>query len=186
VLVLLDRDGVINVDVPPHGVTSLSSLMVYPFAGQAIRAFNDAGFQVAIVTNQSAIGKGLLSEEGLSDIHSAIRHIIDVQAGARIDAFYHCPDHPDRPTHRRKPQGGMLLEALAAFHANPAQTAMVGDDWRDLQAAESVGCPAFLVLTGKGMQTQKRVEENDFPVTLCKDLLDASRHIILQFASETF
>jgi D-glycero-D-manno-heptose 1,7-bisphosphate phosphatase len=178
-LILLDRDGVINVDIPPHGVTSLDALEVYPTAGQAIRALNDAGYKVAVVTNQSAIGKGLLSEEGLYDIHTAIRQTIAQQAGAVIDAFYYCPDHPDHATHRRKPSPGMLEEALADFGADPAHTPLIGDDLRDLQAAVAAGCPPYLVLTGKGEQTRQKLSELSVAVTICTDLLDATRRIIL-------
>jgi D-glycero-D-manno-heptose 1,7-bisphosphate phosphatase len=103
-----------------------------------------------------------------------------------IDAFYYCPDHPDHPTPRRKPADGMLREACADFGADPARTPMVGDDLRDLQAAVSLGCAPYLVMTGKGMQTKARLDELSCSVTLCDDLLDASRHIVLKFFGEKF
>ena len=181
-LVLLDRDGVMNVDLPSPGVLSVETLRVYPYAGSAIRLLKESGFQVAVVTNQSAIGKGLLSEEGLVNIHAAIQQTLQRQAGVQIDAFYHCPDHPDRAGPRRKPADGMLREACADFNADPAVTPMVGDALSDLQAAFSAGCTPYLVLTGKGEQTHARLQELTAPVTVCADLLDAAMRIILQYS----
>ncbi len=180
-LVLLDRDGVLNVDIPPDGVTTVEALRVYPFAGEAVRLLKYAGFNVAVVTNQSAIGKGLLSEQGLSDIHDMIQATLTHQTGVRLDAFYHCPDHPDRATARRKPGTGMLLEALSDFHAEAVNTPFVGDDIRDMQAALGAGCPPYLVRTGKGEAMQSLLPTLGAPVTVCTDLLDAARRIILQY-----
>jgi D-glycero-D-manno-heptose 1,7-bisphosphate phosphatase len=172
-LVLLDRDGVINRDLPPHGVLSLDALEIYPSTGAAIHLLKEAGFSVAVVTNQSAIGKGLLSEEGLTEIHTALQARLYAQAGVTIDAFYFCPDHPDYPTNRRKPNDGMLREAMHDFHATPALTPFVGDDMRDMQAALSAGCPPYLVLTGKGNTTHAQLRELGTSVMVCTDLLDA-------------
>jgi D-glycero-D-manno-heptose 1,7-bisphosphate phosphatase len=184
-LVLLDRDGVLNVDVPPHGVTSLDMLEIYPFAGEAVRLFNDAGWKVAIITNQSAVGKGLLSEAGLRAIHTRLQAELHAQAGAFIDAIYHCPDHPNRPTHRRKPNAGMVVEALRDFGASAADTPMIGDDVRDVEAALSSGCTPFLVRTGKGRSSELRMQEMGISLSVFTDILDAARHLTLHYRSET-
>lgn len=181
-LVLLDRDGVINVDLHPHGVLSVDTLHIYPYAAEAIRALKQAGIKVAVVTNQSAIGKGLLSEEGLREIHTALQSHIHAQTGVYIDAFYHCPDHPDHATNRRKPACGMLLEALQDFHATPALTPFVGDALSDMQAAIGALCPPYLVQTGKGQQTLTQLSMLSISPIICTDLLDAVHRIILHYA----
>ena len=178
-LVLLDRDGVINVDLPPNGVLEVAQLHVYDYAGEAIRLLKAAGFAVAVVTNQSAIGKGLLSEEGLRTIHAEMQARLMQRSGVCIDAFYHCPDHPDAASVRRKPSDGMLREALKDFAADAQHTPFVGDAVGDMQAAISAGCPPFLVLTGKGEQSATQLHTLGAPVTIAKDLLDAAHRITL-------
>ncbi len=152
-LVLLDRDGVINVDTP-EGITSPEQLQLIEGSAQAIARLNKAGIKVAVITNQSVVGKGLISEAQLHDIHDYLMLLL-AQQGAQLDGIYWCADHPDSPTNRRKPAAGMLLEALSDFGAESAYTPMVGDALRDLQAAQSAGCEAHLVRTGKGKKTEK-------------------------------
>ena len=155
-LVLLDRDGVINVDTP-KGITSPDQLQLIDGSAQAIARLNKAGIKVAVITNQSVVGKGLISEAQLHDIHDYLMVLL-AQHGAQLDGLYWCADHPDSPTNRRKPNAGMLLEALSNFGAEPAQTPMLGDALRDLQAAQTAGCPAHLVRTGKGQKTEQSVQ----------------------------
>lgn len=150
-LVLLDRDGVINEDTP-EGVTSPEQLRLINGSAQAIAQLNAAGVKVALITNQSVVGKGLIDEAQLEAIHDTLQVQL-MREGAQLDGIYWCADAPDKPTHRRKPNAGMLEEALADFGADPAQTPMVGDALRDLQAAKAAGCPPHLVRTGKGEQT---------------------------------
>jgi D-glycero-D-manno-heptose 1,7-bisphosphate phosphatase len=148
-LVLLDRDGVINVDLP-RGVNAPAELRMIDGSAEAIARFNQAGIKVAVCTNQSAIGKGWLTEEGLAEIHDLVRGHL-AKAGAHVDAFYHCPDHPDVSSTHRKPAPGMLLDALRDFGAKAEETPFVGDAVTDLQAAKAIGCPFYLVETGKGL-----------------------------------
>lgn len=152
-LVLLDRDGVINADTP-SGITCASQLRLIAGSAEAIAQLNAAGLKVAVITNQSVVGKGLMSEAQLEDIHAALRAML-ASVGARLDAILWCGDAPDNLTStRRKPAAGMLLEALAMFGASAAHTPMVGDDLRDMQAAFAAGCPRHLVQTGKGQAAQ--------------------------------
>lgn len=179
-LALLDRDGVINEDLP-LGVTCLKEFRFLPGALEAIAALTAAGARVAIVTNQSGVAKGLLSETDLEAIH---RHLCERvrEAGGRIDAIYHCTDHPDRPGPRRKPAPGMIEEAMRDFAASPAQTLVIGDAERDLTAAAAAGCRAVLVKTGKGQLTlNKGLSDALQPVTVAEDLADAAAFAISFF-----
>jgi D-glycero-D-manno-heptose 1,7-bisphosphate phosphatase len=177
-LVLLDRDGVINRDAP-EGILRTEDFHIFPQALEAIATLSKAGFRIAICTNQSAVGRGILSQTTLDAMHEilcqeAMKH------GGKIDAVYVAPDVPDAATDRRKPGPGMLREALTAFDANPAETFMVGDMLRDLEAAHAAGCKKILVRSGKGAYTEsKEIPKYLQPVIIVENLLEASR-VILQ------
>jgi len=171
-LVLLDRDGVLNID-RPTSVRHPDELQMIPGAAAAVARLNAAGLAVAVVTNQSVLGRGIIDTTMLERIHAKLRTEL-AAAGAHVDAFHVCPDPPEAPTDRRKPAPGMLLEALAAFGADPADTPMIGDALRDLQAAVAAGCPRILVRTGKGLETLAAGLPDDLqPVTIRNDLADA-------------
>lgn len=155
-LVLLDRDGVINVD-SPDGITSPEQLRLIDGSAQAIAQLNAAGARVAVITNQSVVGKGLIDEAQLHDLHDYLMVQL-AQHGAQLDGIYWCPDAPDAATDRRKPAAGMLHEALRDFGADAQSTPMVGDALRDLQAGQAAGCEAHLVRTGKGAKTEKTLQ----------------------------
>jgi D-glycero-D-manno-heptose 1,7-bisphosphate phosphatase len=147
-LVLLDRDGVVNVE-RRHYITDPGDVELVPGAAAAIRRLNAAGWRAVIVTNQSAVGRGLIDMAGLERVHDRLRALLAAD-GARLDGLIVCPDPPWAATARRKPGPGMLIEAMAAHAADPAETAMVGDDVKDLEAACAAGCRRILVKTGKG------------------------------------
>lgn len=182
-LVLLDRDGVLNEDLP-QGVTCVEEFRFLPGALAGIALLTQAGFRLAIVSNQSGVAKGLLSEATLAEIHTRLRE--DVQkAGGRIDAIYVCTDHPDHPTERRKPNPGMVLEALHDFRAAATETVFVGDALRDLQAAAAAGCPRILVKTGKGQLTlNKGLPDSVQPVTVFETFTEAADYIVQHYGIE--
>ena len=147
-LVLTDRDGVLNED-RPEGVTHPDALRLIPGAAEAVRRLNAAGVPVACVTNQSAVGRGLISARELEAIQAKLTSDLAAM-GARLDLVLVATDAPERPGPRRKPAPGMLLEALDRFRVAPEQAVMIGDDLRDLEAAVAAGCRRILVRTGKG------------------------------------
>jgi D-glycero-D-manno-heptose 1,7-bisphosphate phosphatase len=138
----------------------------------------NAGFTIAICTNQSAIGRGNLSLAEYDAIHHLMQEAL-ATAGGHIDKIYCAPDPPEEATDRRKPGPGMLREALQEFHAEAAHTYFVGDMLRDAQAAHHAGCPFILVRTGKGEKTVAEGIPDQFkPVTICDDLYAAARYVI--------
>lgn len=176
-LILLDRDGVINRDLP-DGVARPEDFHLLPGALEAMADLTRAGFRIAVITNQSVIGKGLASAETVEFIHARLSAQAE-EAGALIHRFYVCPDHPAHPTPRRKPAPGMLLEALADFGAEAERTPYVGDDLRDLQAAHDAGCERWLVRTGKGARVlAEGLPDALSPVMVADDLRAAARAII--------
>ncbi len=171
-LVILDRDGVLNRDLP-QGVLARTDLMILPGAPEAVARLNRAGYLVAVASNQSAVGKGLLGLGELEAINVDLEAAL-ARAGGHLDALVVCTDAPEAPTRRRKPGPGMIEEILHRFEAAPAETPVIGDALRDLQAAAAVGCPRMLVRTGKGRATEMSgLPAEVLPVTVHDDLAAA-------------
>lgn len=140
----LDRDGVLNED--PGYVYRWEDFVWIPGAREAIAAFNRAGWWVFVVTNQSGVGRGYYQEEDVRILHDRMAEAL-ADAGARIDAFYYCPQHPDAKVEAyrhpdppgRKPNPGMLLQAMAEFPVDVPRSIMVGDKDADVEAGRRAG-----------------------------------------------
>ena len=159
-LILLDRDGVINKDLPTS-VRTVEDFELLPGVGEAISRLNMAGHRVVVITNQAVVGRGDITQDDLGRIHEEMKYLLSLD-GAHVDDIIFCTDF--EPSPRRKPAPGMLLEALEKYGADPASTPFVGDALRDLQAAEAVGCMPVLVKTGKGEKTLKEDLPQDVQV----------------------
>ncbi|WP_119418321.1 D-glycero-alpha-D-manno-heptose-1,7-bisphosphate 7-phosphatase [Desertibaculum subflavum] len=171
-LVLLDRDGVLNENRDDY-VKSPGELVMLPGAAQAVARLNGAGHHVAICTNQSAVGRGIVQPAMLERIHETLREHL-ARAGARIDLLLACTDPPWAASDRRKPGPGMLQEAMRQFRVGPHDTVMIGDDLVDLQAAMRAGIRRILVRTGKGRKTQAAgIPAEVLPVAVHDDLAAA-------------
>ncbi|MEI5995930.1 D-glycero-beta-D-manno-heptose 1,7-bisphosphate 7-phosphatase [Paraburkholderia bengalensis] len=150
-LVVLDRDGVINVDSEAF-IKSPDEWVALPGSLEAIARLNQAGYRVAIATNQSGIGRGLFDMDALNAMHLKM-HRAAAAVGARIDAVFFCPHTADDHCECRKPKPGMLKMIAERFEIEPEDTPCVGDSLRDLQAGAALGFIPHLVLTGKGKKT---------------------------------
>ncbi len=171
-LVLLDRDGVLNQDREDY-VKSPDEMVMLPGAAAAVARLNAAGHNVAVVTNQACVGKGIISEAMLQRIHDHLRDRIAAEGG-HLDMILYCPDPPWAASDRRKPGPGMLREAATRFRTTPQNTVMIGDALRDLQAAASLGCRRILVRSGKGAKTQAAgLPPEVLPVAVHDDLAAA-------------
>jgi D-glycero-D-manno-heptose 1,7-bisphosphate phosphatase len=170
-LVILDRDGVINLDSEQY-IKSPEEWT--PIAGslEAIARFTQSGFRVVVATNQSGVGRRLFDMATLNAVHDKMHKAVN-QMGGRIDAVFFCPHAQNAGCACRKPQPGMLLEIGARFNVALAGVPAIGDSMRDLQAASAVGALPILVLTGKGEQT---FEAGGLPVgtEIHKDLAAAA------------
>lgn len=149
-LVMLDRDGVINHDVGSPGVVRGDQFRLTPGAARAIGSLKRSGCNVVVVTNQSCVGKGLLSSAGLTEIHDEMeRKLLEHDGDAVIDKIYCCTSAGEDP--RKKPNPGMIVEACRDFLVEPADAAFIGDTLTDMQAAKSGGVQRrVLVQTGYG------------------------------------
>lgn len=179
-LVLLDRDGVINED-SPTGVLTFEEFVFLPRAVEAIVTLTRAGFRIAVCTNQSAIGKGLTTHTIVHQVHAYMSAEVE-KAGGRIDEIYYASEAPDKPSLWRKPAPGMLLEGIKKFNADSARTPFVGDMLRDMQAAVAAGCPRILTRTGKGARLEADgIPAPIAPVTVVDDLWSAAEHILANY-----
>lgn len=171
-LALLDRDGVLNEDRPDF-VKHPGELVMLPGSAAAVARLNAAGIRVAVCTNQSCIGRGIVGTDMMERIHQTLRDRL-TEAGARLDAIFVAPDPPWAATERRKPGPGMLREAMAQFRIAPHDAVMVGDTAGDMQAAVAAGVRRILVRTGKGAATQAQgLPAGILPVAVHDDLAAA-------------
>lgn len=153
--VFLDRDGTLNVEV--NYLHRVEDFIWIPGAPHAIARLNRAGFPVIVITNQAAVAHGYCGEEDVRRLHAFMQDEL-AGLGARIDAFYYCPFHPDgrvaeyRKVHPwRKPGTGMFEQAIEDWRIDPAASFMVGDRSSDLEPARKLGMRTFLVETGYGL-----------------------------------
>ena len=150
--VFLDRDGTINVD---HGyVHTPEAFEFLDGAPEAITELNRAGYLVLLVTNQSGVARGLYTEADVQRVHDHMMQQL-TQRGARLDAIYYCPDHPQgigeyrRPSRCRKPDIGMFEAASRDFRLATSQSWMVGDKLSDIHFGLNAGLRPILVLSGQ-------------------------------------
>ncbi|MFL5350521.1 MAG: D-glycero-alpha-D-manno-heptose-1,7-bisphosphate 7-phosphatase [Hyalangium sp.] len=175
--VFLDRDGVL-VDETGY-LTRVEDLRLFPGAGSAVRRLHALGYPVVVVTNQSAVARGMVSMAGLEEIHSALRAQLG-QDDARLDGLYLCPHHPEAPLPEwrqdcdcRKPRPGMLVRAARELGlALDARSVLVGDQQTDLECARRAGISALLVRTGKGESTARTVAEGSGIIGICDSIAD--------------
>jgi D-glycero-D-manno-heptose 1,7-bisphosphate phosphatase len=162
--VFLDRDGTLIEDV--GYLDRLDRIAFFPWTVDAIRALNRAGLAVVVITNQSGIARGLFTEAFVEETH---RHLSARLAagGARVDAYYYCPHHPDgkvtayaRPCDCRKPGRGLVDRAARELGIDPVRSFVVGDRWLDVALARAVGARGVLVRTGYGTTEEFRPPEN--------------------------
>ncbi|HEV3105935.1 MAG TPA: D-glycero-beta-D-manno-heptose 1,7-bisphosphate 7-phosphatase [Trinickia sp.] len=150
-LVILDRDGVINVDSDAF-IKSPDEWVAIPGSLEAIARLNQAGYRVVVASNQSGIGRGLFDMATLNAMHVKMQRAAATMGG-RIDAVFFCPHTAEDQCECRKPKPGLLKMIIERFEIDPEVTPVVGDALRDLQAGAVLGFPTHLVRTGKGEKT---------------------------------
>ena len=151
-LIILDRDGTINHDSDEY-IKSPEEWKPIKGSLEGIARLTQAGYRIAVATNQSGIARGLFDTRTLFAIHDSLNRAL-AQVGGRIDASFFCPHAADAGCACRKPQPGMLLEIARRFNVPLGEATMVGDAKRDLEAAAAAGAKPVLVLTGKGAKTK--------------------------------
>jgi len=170
--VFLDRDGVINRDRPDY-VKSWEEFEFLPGVLEAFRVLASGPRQIVVVSNQSCIGRGLVSRETVEEIHARMTEAVR-RSGGRIDAVDYCPHRPDEDCPCRKPRPGLILKAARELDIDLAASWMVGDDLKDLETAKAAGVRPVLVRTGHGRDLpEARLARVAYPFNVFEDLLDA-------------
>lgn len=170
----VDRDGTIIHErdylSEPAGVELL------PGAVEGLRALQEAGYVIVVVTNQSGIARGLYDEAAYEAVQRRLIAML-AERGIVVAGSYHCPHHPDfsGACDCRKPAPGLFLRAIREHHLDPARSLFIGDRLRDVEPARELGGRAFLVRTGYGREEAERVGGGaDAEVVVCDDLAAAA------------
>ena len=171
--VFLDRDGTINVE---HGyLRDPEAVALLPTVCKALALLNALNIPVIIVTNQSALGRGLMSEAEFEAVNAALWEALQA-CGVHYDALYYCPHMPDHvpPCACRKPRPGLLLQAAEDFNLDLSRSYIIGDKQSDLDAGYAAGCRTVLVRTGFGERTYKALaQQPQKPDYVAATLLEA-------------
>ena len=152
--IFLDRDGVI-IENRESYVRSWKDVKIYPQALSALVQANSAPYKIVIITNQSAIGRGIISLQTATKINTHLVEIIE-EAGGRIDGVFMCPHNPQANCECRKPKPGLLLQAAQQLSLDLSRSIMIGDALSDLIAGQAAGVlRSILVRTGRGAGESK-------------------------------
>jgi len=178
-LLVLDRDGVINHDSDAF-IKSPDEWLAISGSLSAIAELHRSGFTIAVASNQSGIGRGLLSSFDLEMIHGKMLRLVG-EAGGHIDQIVFCPHLPDDGCDCRKPAPGLLMQLAGLYEISMNGVPVIGDSARDLAAAKAAGARPILVLTGNGQATLDSME-NPEDVESYPDLAAAAAALIAEQA----
>jgi D-glycero-D-manno-heptose 1,7-bisphosphate phosphatase len=178
-LVILDRDGVINRESPAF-VRSPAQWHPLPGSLEAIARLYHAGWTVAVATNQSGVGRGLLTLQTLEQIHARMAEALAAH-GARLAQIAYCPHLPEEGCACRKPRPGLLYEIAARQGVSLANVPVIGDSLRDLEAARAAGARPMLVRSGNGAYTEASLPP-DWRVAVVDDLSAAADLLLAECA----
>jgi len=145
--VFLDRDGIICKDRDDY-VKSWDEFVWIPGARKALKRLSGNHRMVIVITNQSAVGRGLASRLSVEDIHQRMMRGVR-QAGGKIEKVYYCPHRPEDDCNCRKPKPGLLLKAAKDFALDLKSSYFVGDSLSDMEAGRHVGCTTIMVKNDK-------------------------------------
>jgi D-glycero-D-manno-heptose 1,7-bisphosphate phosphatase len=180
--VFLDRDGTL---IEERGfLDRLDLLSVFPFTGDALRLLKRAGFATVVITNQSAIARGLIDEPFLNEVHRALDARLAASGGG-VERYYFCPHFPDAAIERyrvtctcRKPGAGMIEQACREMDLDPVRSVVVGDRWSDVGCARAAGARAVLVRTGHGAHEEASPRDGLRADAILNNLMEAAGWIL--------
>jgi D-glycero-D-manno-heptose 1,7-bisphosphate phosphatase len=181
--IFIDRDGTLIEE--RHHLVSSDQLHVFPQSIEALQLINQSGVLAILVTNQSVIARGLLTESGLAEIHRSLETSLAAK-GVYLDGIYYCPHHPEAGTSSyttdcacRKPAPGMLIRAARDFHLDLDSCVYIGDTLTDVEAGHRAGAVSVLVRTGYGSEVEagltkaERLSPQRYPDYIASDILQA-------------
>jgi D-glycero-D-manno-heptose 1,7-bisphosphate phosphatase len=180
-LVILDRDGVINEDSDDY-IKTLDEWVPIPGSIDAIARLSRAGYRIGVATNQSGLARGYFDDITLANMHALLCALVEEQGG-QVDAICYCPHGPDEGCHCRKPAPGLLEQISEELQMPTAGAWYVGDTGKDLELGLKMGCKTILVRTGKGRQTEQKLDQATRQAVSIVDNLAAAADRILGTAS---
>lgn len=166
--VFLDRDGTLMEDV--DYCSDPEKVRIFPGVTQALLRLRDAGFQRIVITNQSGIGRGLMTPEQYAAVE---KKLLDLLGGDAIDATYFCPDMPGQTSARRKPRPGMVIEAARDWKIDLERSFFIGDKASDIECGRNAGVQTILVETGCG-----KAQRGCAPDFVASDFAAAAEYIL--------
>lgn len=174
-LIILDRDGVINRE--RGHICAPEDWQPLPGSLEAIARLCRHDYKIAVLTNQSAVGRGLLTVDELNKIHLRMHHLAR-RMGGDIEAVLFCPHHPDHGCDCRKPRPGMFHELAARLQTSLAGVPAVGDSLRDLQAAAAAGASPVLALSGNAAVSDIKADKTLGAIPAHADLAAFADHLL--------
>lgn len=181
--IFLDRDGTINKEV--DYLTKIEQVVLIRGAKKALQTFRKLGFLNIVITNQSAVARGYLTEKKLFEIHSKFLELLTHKTECLVEDIFYCPFHKEgivkeysKDSFNRKPNPGLILKAAIRYNIDLHQSFLVGDSFTDMKCAENSGLKKILVLTGYGKEALEQCKEEKLKLDfVVNDLLDASKII---------
>ncbi len=168
VAAFLDRDGLICEDV--HYMPSPEKFKLLPGVAEGIKLLNEKGVMVIVATNQSGVARGYFTEEALQKIHERMVEVLGKE-GARLDAIYYCPHHPDDNCECRKPKPGMLKRAAVEHDLDLSKCFFIGDRQLDADAGRQAGCKSIVV---PGPESEDNLDADH----MVKDFYEAAKIVV--------
>jgi D-glycero-D-manno-heptose 1,7-bisphosphate phosphatase len=181
--VFLDRDGTLNIDA--GYLDRKERLMLFPWSLDSVRLLRRAGYAVVVVTNQSGVGRGMIEESFVEEVHQIIQsRLVDI--GEKLDGHYYCPHEPSASIEAfrvdcdcRKPKPGLVTRAARDLGLDVERSIVVGDKWSDIGLAKQTGARGVLVRTGYGRSQEKNRQEGLSADAVVDTLMDAVNWILL-------
>lgn len=181
--IFLDRDGTINKEV--DYLTKPGQIILISRVKRALKTFKDSGFLNIVITNQSAIARGFLTEKRLFNIHARLNKLLTFLRAPLIFDILYCPFHKDGVVKRyasdsfyRKPNPGLILKAAVKHDIDLSKSFLIGDSYTDMKCAEIAGLRKILVLTGYGEEALARCMKENLKIEcVADDIFEASKFI---------
>ena len=172
--VFLDRDGTVIEEV--EYLSDMRDLRPFPGVGESLQMLRNSGFAVVLVTNQSGVARGYFTEDFVQRVHARLEEMLSF----KFDGIYYCPHGPDDGCDCRKPEPGMIRQAVEEIEIDLSSSYMVGDKSIDVEFAVRAGFPGLLVLTGYGVDNQNNPNNPNAAEAayVAADLNDACRWIL--------
>lgn len=179
IAVFLDRDGTLIAE--KNYLKMIRDVKILPGVPDALSTLRQAGYKLILITDQSGVARGYLTEKKLGAIHKHLQKLL-ARSNAQLDAIYYCPHHPDDGCRCRKPGLALVKEAKKHFNIDLRKSFSVGDKIKDFEFGQRMGGKGIFVLTGHGAEESKKLTKKGAPKPdkTAKNMTDAARWILSQ------